>query len=197
MTCFWAKDGQPIEENSHYVNAHSTRLLVRQFGTADGGVYQLTASNSFGMTTAPIRQAAVHCVDAGSAVPTPPYTDWQGAATNIQDAVDAAVPWDVVLVTNGIYAHGGATDGVWADRVFFGGKFGLLLMSLNGPGQTVIEGQRASAASNAPGAVRCVQAFGGAVSGFTVRNGEVTNSPSSPATGGGHILWNRRLLHPE
>lgn len=182
VTCYWTKDGQSIEESSHYVNAHSASLLVRQFSVADGGVYQVTASNSFGVTTAQVRQMSAHCVDASGLSPAPPYGDWPSAATNIQDAVDAATVWDVVLATNGVYSYGGASDGVWLNRVYNGGKLGLIL-SLNGPDKTVIEGQRASTAGNAPPAMRCV--FSGPISGFTLRNGEVTNTPFYTATGGG------------
>src|SRR5438445_7904968 len=49
---------------------------------------------------------AVHYVDINSLSPTPPYTSWPTAATNIQDAVDAAVASDEIVVTNGIYSVG-------------------------------------------------------------------------------------------
>ena len=50
--------------------------------------------------------AATHYVSLESTNPTPPYTNWATAATNIQDAVDAAATNDVVVVTNGVYPGG-------------------------------------------------------------------------------------------
>jgi hypothetical protein len=103
--------------------------------------------------------AAVRYVDVNSASNAPPYTSWATAATNIQDAVDAAVAGDEIVVANGIYATGGLPGNrVTVDKP-------LSLRSINGPQFTSIDGGQS---------VRCVYLTNGAsLSGFTLTNGFV------------------------
>jgi hypothetical protein len=105
--------------------------------------------------------AVVHYVDLNSTNAKPPYTNWATAAATIQDAVDAAVAGDEIVVTNGIYATGGrAVDGT-TNRVAVDRQ--LTLRSVNGPQLTTIDGGQS---------VRCVYLTNGAsLSGFTLTNG--------------------------
>src|SRR6185503_7871119 len=92
--------------------------------------------------------------------PTPPHADWTTAAHTIQDAVDAAVAGDEIVVTNGIYATGGrAADGdSTTNRVAVDKP--LSLRSINGPQFTIIDGSHS---------VRCGYLTAGAsLSGFTL-----------------------------
>ena len=111
----------------------------------------------------------VHYVNLASPNPVFPYTSWHTAATSIQDAVDAAMPGDTVLVTNGVYAVGsrGAypEGGEWnLSRVVVTNS--ILVKSVNGPLVTEVQG------ANWQGQMRCVYLGPHAVlSGFTLARG--------------------------
>src|SRR5215471_21468817 len=67
--------------------------------------------------------AATLYVDQNSTNATPPYTSWATAATNIQDAVGAAVAGDDVVVTNGTYAGGVSINKPMIVRSVTGAEF--------------------------------------------------------------------------
>jgi hypothetical protein len=113
--------------------------------------------------------AEVHYADVNSTNPTPPYTNWATAATNIQDAVDAAVAGDDVVLTNGTYGP---------VRV----STALNLRSVNGPQFTRIDG-----AVGGGYRFRCAYlASGASLTGFTLTNGD--DKYSSPTFGGGGVF---------
>ncbi len=103
-----------------------------------------------------------------------PFGTWATAATNIQTAVDQANPGDLVLVTNGIYATGGAVHWGLSNRVVCAKA--ITVKSVNGYQSTIIEGQADPAEMRWHGcgtnSVRCAYVTNGAaLIGFTLRNG--------------------------
>ena len=135
------------------------------------------------------RVPVAHYVDASSANPTPPYTNWLTAATNIQDAVDVALAGDEIVVTNGIYATGGRAVGtnLLVNRVAVDKP--LTLRSVNGPQFTIIQGYQVPGTTNGDGAIRCVYlADGASLSGFTLTKGATrTDGDYYDQCGGG--VW--------
>lgn len=123
--------------------------------------------------------AVVHYVAAYGSNPVYPYTNWATAATTIQDAVDAAVSGEVVLVSNGVYAAGArpAPGQSLSNRVVITNA--ITVQSLLGPAHTFIVGARSTTGWHGPDAVRCVYMSAGSLNGFTLTNGYTSISDYS------------------
>ncbi|MGH7979467.1 MAG: PKD domain-containing protein, partial [Limisphaerales bacterium] len=94
--------------------------------------------------------AATYYVDINSPNPTPPYTSWNTAATNIQDAIAETVNGDSVLVNPGVYHPVVVTNAI-------------SIQGVSGPTSTTIDGNNA---------MRCIYLVNGAMlTGFTLKNG--------------------------
>jgi hypothetical protein len=127
-----------------------------------------------------------HYVDLHSTNPVPPYTNWSTAATMIQDAVDAAVDGDTVLVSNGLYATGGRVDPDFELTNRLAISRPLAVRSVNGPAVTIIEGS----GPNGSNAARC--AYLGAdclLAGFTLTNGATLSSGDVQKEQRGGGVW--------
>jgi hypothetical protein len=185
----WLLNGVSLQTNGSFSGALTTSLTATSMSLADAGSYQLVVSNAFGAVTSTAAQLTIHAVDVASTNPEPPFTTWATAATNIQDAIEAASAEDIVLVTNGIYntggevMAGGLTNRVALDKV-------LMVASVNGHAVTVIQGAQDPVSTNGPAAVRCAWLTNGAVlRGFTLRNGATWNTGDDMALQSGGGAW--------
>lgn len=106
-----------------------------------------------------------------------PYTNWLTAATNIQSAVDAVAGGGSVWVSNGTYSVDAT---VTCDK-------SLSLLSLNGLGVTLINGQ---------GSSRCISVAqtNVTVEGFTLTGGTATQGGGLYTTGTNTLITNCRIV---
>jgi hypothetical protein len=184
LSCQWYFNGIPLTNSDRITGSTTPGLNISNFQLSDVGDYTLVIANAFGSATSAVATLSVagpRFVNPGNPNPLFPYLDWATAATNIQDAVDAAVAGDTIFVTNGVYASGGAVVyGQETNRVALAKA--VTLLSVNGPEATLIVGGTQT---------RCVYVGSNAVlSGFTITNGHarVNNGDViKERTGGG--IW--------
>jgi hypothetical protein len=167
----WLQNGSLLQDNGHFSFTQSSNLMATGITYGDAGSYQLVVSNAFGMVTSAVAQVVIHCADAAGTNAVAPYTAWSNAATNLQDAINAANVGEIVLATNGIYSSGGMVmAGDLTNRAAV--NKAIIVMSVNGYNSAIIQGAWDPIATNGPGAVRCAWLTNGAVlNGFTLQNG--------------------------
>lgn len=166
----WYFDGAPLTDNGQITGSATAVLNIADVMPANVGNYQVVVTNNYGsITSAPAALAAtnrVHYVNLNNPSPAFPFTSWSTAAVNIQDAVDAAVPGDSILVTNGVYTFGNRVTSATTNCVVVTNA--ISISSVSGPAQTIIDGG---------GTNRCIYLTDGCwFSGFTVTNGATSES---------------------
>ena len=109
-------------------------------------------------------QAGTHYVSS-SGSHTPPFTSWETAATNIQDAVNAAEESDWVILTSGIYRV--SAQITLSNNISLG--------SVMGPSDTVLDGQ----SNDIRGIYIAGENSSSAVSGLTIQNFRLTTGPGA------------------
>jgi hypothetical protein len=149
-------------------------------------------------------QSPIHYVAISNTAPVSPFTNWVTAATNIQDAIDAANPGDFILVSNGIYSTGGrVVYGTLTNRVVVDKP--VTVQSVNGAMATNVvvlvnrTNLQISALTEIQGnsilgnnAVRCVYLTNGAaLIGFVLTNGGTLSigGISGDTNGSGGAIW--------
>jgi len=131
----------------------------------------------------------VHYVDLNSPNPTPPYTTWGTASTDIQSAIDASSNGDLIWVNDGVYQTGGrVVYGSLTNRVAI--NKAVTVQSVNGPGATIINGYQDTNTILGDDAVRCAYLASNAIlSGFTLSFGATRNAGDANKEESGGGVW--------
>ena len=171
--CQWDLDGDGG------VDREGWGCLTSGYAYTSEGLYtvRLSVSNAAGETA---QYAWTNCVMALatnvhfvslSGTHTYPFSSWQTAATNIQDAVNAALDGGVVFVTNGTYRS----------PVQITLSQPVTIRSLNGAGTTVVDGG---------GTHPCFYLYSSniTVAGFTVTHGSSGGIAGSYSAVNAHVL---------
>lgn len=189
----WYFNGVPLSNGNRISGSATPTLTVSSVQPGDAGGYVVVVTNSVNsvssrtatLTPQSILAPSIRYVSLASANPLTPYLDWTTAATNIQDAIDASVAGDLVLVSNGIYSTGGraiygqATNRVNLDRA-------VTVQSVNGPLVTFIKGDNIASGLK----TRCAYLTNGAVlSGFTLTNGGTLSTTNLVLESSGGGAW--------
>ncbi len=120
-------------------------------GTVDMGCYE---------------QGVAHYVSPNGSAASP-YATWTTAATDIQSAIDACSPWDMVIVTDSVYT---------VTQQLLIASNNVTVQSVNGPWNTTIAGD---------GSIRCIRITGSDVNieGFRIQGGYLAGSSSAEFRG--------------
>lgn len=129
--------------------------------------------------------AITRYVDLYCPTPASPFTNWTTAATDIQSAINVSSAGDLILVSNGVYATGGAVvNGTLTNRVAITNA--ITVRSVNGPTNTSIVG--GSGGEIPYNGLRCAYVGSNAqLIGFTLTNGHTHSlmEDSDQTRGGG------------
>lgn len=193
----WYFNGTPLADDGRISGSTTANLTINNVQTSDAGRYWVVVSNILNSSTSIVASLtaltnpgpSIRYVNLSNPNPASPYLDWNTAATNIQDAIDAAVDGDQIFVTNGVYQFGGrVVYGALANRVVI--NKAVTVQSVNGAAVTIIQGQRSGSFTNGNSAVRCVYLTNNAtLIGFTLTNGATRSFGDSIKEESGGGIW--------